>query len=82
MSTAALTPPAPASAADASDWARALLERQLWILGQLAEGGLEIARAIERSAIEREAADRATAPRGASGPTSPWPMPAWRGRCA
>jgi len=41
---------APESAADASDWARALLERQLWVLGQLAEGGLEIARAIERQA--------------------------------
>ena len=41
---------APESAADASDWARALLERQLSVLGQLAEGGLEIARAIERQA--------------------------------
>jgi hypothetical protein len=56
MTVSTLTPPgptqpvAPASAADASDWARALLERQLWILGQLAEGGLEIARAIEREA--------------------------------
>ena len=56
MTTATLTPPgptqaaAPASAAAAPDWARALLERQLWVLGQLAEGGLEIARAIERQA--------------------------------
>jgi hypothetical protein len=53
MTAATLTPPAPAQPAQpagASDWARALLERQLWILGQLAEGGLEIARAIERQA--------------------------------
>jgi hypothetical protein len=58
--TATLTPPqptqpgAPTSAA-AQDWARALLERQLWILGQLAEGGLEFARAIERQATSGEA---------------------------
>jgi hypothetical protein len=54
MSTATHTPPAPplplAPATPAPEWARALLERQLWILGQLAEGGLEIARAIERQA--------------------------------
>ena len=52
MPTAAPTPPQPAAptGAAAADWARALLERQLWILGQLAEGGLEIARAIERQA--------------------------------
>ena len=43
---------APACADDAEDWARPLLERQLWILGQLAEGGLEIARAIERQATD------------------------------
>jgi len=48
----AATPPQPAAptGAPAPDWARALLERQLWVLGQLAEGGLEIARAIERQA--------------------------------
>ena len=56
MTVATLPPPtptqaaAPAGGADAPDWARAVLERQLWILGQLAEGGLEIARAIERQA--------------------------------
>ncbi len=56
MTTETLTPSqptqtaAPASAAAPEDWARALLERQLWILGQLAEGGLEIARALERQA--------------------------------
>jgi len=53
MTAAALAPPPPAQpagAAEAPEWARALLERQLWILGQLAEGGLEIARAVERQA--------------------------------
>jgi hypothetical protein len=51
--TVALTSPQTAQTdapESASDWARALLERQLWVLGQLAEGGLEIARAIERQA--------------------------------
>jgi hypothetical protein len=59
MTAATLTPPQPAqpgapTSAAAQDWARALLERQLWILGQLAEGGLEIARAIERQATSGE----------------------------
>jgi hypothetical protein len=55
---------APARADDAYDWARPLLDRQLWILGQLAEGGLEIARAIERAATDKGADDavRAAAP--------------------
>jgi hypothetical protein len=55
---------APACADDAGDWARPLLERQLWILGQLAEGGLEIARAIERAATDEGSDDavRAAAP--------------------
>ena len=48
--SAAATPPQPTAPAAARDLARALLERQLWGLGQLAEGGLEIARAIERQA--------------------------------
>ncbi|HVY32947.1 MAG TPA: hypothetical protein VG960_00875 [Caulobacteraceae bacterium] len=43
--------------APAPDLARALLERQLWVLGQLAEGGLEIARAIERRATSDESPD-------------------------
>ncbi|HVY33180.1 MAG TPA: hypothetical protein VG960_02045 [Caulobacteraceae bacterium] len=43
--------------AAAPDLARALLERQLWVLGQLAEGGLEIARAIERRATSDESED-------------------------
>jgi hypothetical protein len=50
MTTATHTPPGPTQTTPAPEWARALLERQLWILGQLAEGGLEIARAIERQA--------------------------------
>ena len=55
--------PACAEAAD-KDWARGLLERQLWMLGQLAEGGLEIARSIERAATDQgaDAAVRAAAP--------------------
>ncbi|HVY34383.1 MAG TPA: hypothetical protein VG960_08170 [Caulobacteraceae bacterium] len=48
----------PTSAA-VGDMARALLERQLGILGQLAEGGLEIARAIEREATQAGSAKRA-----------------------
>ncbi len=51
--------PAPPQPADASDWARVLLERQLWILGQLAEGGLEIARALERQATGGGSGDAA-----------------------
>ncbi len=57
MSTTTQAPPqtatvaAPTSAA-VGDMARTLLERQLWMLGQLAEGGLEIARAIEREATQ------------------------------
>ena len=46
---------APPCADDADDWARALLERQLWMLGRLAEVGLEIAQAIERQATSDEA---------------------------
>jgi hypothetical protein len=46
------TLPHPSESDAADDWARRLLERQLWILGQLAEGGLEIARAIERQATD------------------------------
>ena len=44
------SPRSEASAEDGADWARPLLERQLWVLGQLAEGGLQVARAIERQA--------------------------------
>lgn len=38
----------------AADWARPVLERQLWMLGQLAEVGLEMARAIGRQATQAE----------------------------
>jgi hypothetical protein len=62
------------SAAEPADgWARAMLERQLWILGQLAEGGLEIARAIERQATKREATD-AEAPPPRDGVRSDLPL--------
>src|ERR1700749_5138432 len=44
------TAPNNAAACGVGDWARPLLERQLWVLGELAEGGLEVARAIERQA--------------------------------
>ncbi|HVY33958.1 MAG TPA: hypothetical protein VG960_06010 [Caulobacteraceae bacterium] len=58
MTVAAQTPPQPTTTnAPAPDLARALLERQLWVLGQLAEGGLEIARAIERRATSDESPD-------------------------
>jgi len=62
MTVAAQTPPQPAAtgvtaSAAAGDLARALLERQLWVLGQLADGGLEIARAIERRATSDESPD-------------------------
>ena len=43
--------------AGAPDLARTLLERQLWVLGQLAEGGLEIARAIEHRATSDDSED-------------------------
>ena len=63
------------------DWARPLLERQLEMLGRLAEDGLEISRAIARQAA---GAGRTTVSRPRTWPraTSPWPMPAWRERCA
>ncbi len=62
MTVATQTPPQPAttgvpSNAAAPDLARAQLERQLWVLGHLAEGGLEIARAIEQRAISDESPD-------------------------
>ncbi len=62
MTVAAQTPLQPATTAvpanaAAPELARTLLERQLWVLGQLAEGGLEIARAIERRAISDESPD-------------------------
>ena len=45
------------SEAPAEDWARPLLERQLWILGRLAEDGLQISRAIARQATGAGADD-------------------------
>ncbi len=62
MTVATQTPPQPATtgvpaSAAVPDLARAQLERQLWVLGQLAEGGLEIARAIERRATSDESPD-------------------------
>jgi hypothetical protein len=54
MSTAALLPealPAPGSV----DWARPMLDRQLQVLGRLAEAGLEIAVALETQAKGGEA---------------------------
>jgi hypothetical protein len=36
------------------DWARALPERQLAVLGRLAEDGLEIAQAIKRQAVQAD----------------------------
>ncbi len=56
MPAATQTLPQPTPTA-APDMARTLLERQLWVLGQLAEGGLEIARAIERRATSDESPD-------------------------
>ena len=49
MSDAALLPETLPAAASA-DWARPLLERQLQVLGRLAEAGLEIAVALEAQA--------------------------------
>ena len=62
MTVATQTPRQPAmtaapTSAAVGDLARALLERQLWVLGQLAEGGLEIARAIEHRATSDESPD-------------------------
>ncbi len=52
------TPPIPEPAPD-SDWARPLIERQLALLGRLAEAGLEIALAVERQATGQQAQDEA-----------------------
>jgi hypothetical protein len=49
MSTAALLPET-LPAAGSADWARPMLERQLQMLGRLAEAGLEIALALEAQA--------------------------------
>ncbi|HTK35650.1 MAG TPA: hypothetical protein VL358_10260 [Caulobacteraceae bacterium] len=54
MSTAAFLPEALPAAAPA-DWARPLVERQLAVLGRLAEAGLEIAVALEAQAKGGEA---------------------------
>jgi hypothetical protein len=54
MSAAALLPQA-LPAAGPADWARPLVERQLQILGRLAEAGLEIAVALEAQAKGGEA---------------------------
>ncbi len=53
------TQPAPA---DGGDWARAMLERDLEILGELAEDGLAWSKAIQRQGI-RQAEAEAPAPR-------------------
>jgi hypothetical protein len=59
-STAQAEPPAPAGAA-----ARGLIERQLWVLGRLAEAGLNVALAIERQAMAAaDAEDPEAAPAG------------------
>jgi hypothetical protein len=47
--------PAPAEAAAG---ARALIERQLWVLGRLAEAGLNLALAIERQGTAERTAER------------------------
>jgi hypothetical protein len=50
--------PSPADAADAPrDWARPILDRQLALLGRLAEAGLQIAVALERQATGKADAD-------------------------
>ncbi len=54
MSAAALLPET-LSAAGPADWARPLVERQLQMLGRLAEAGLEIAVALEAQAKGGEA---------------------------
>jgi hypothetical protein len=46
-----MTAPSDAPASDAGDWARPLMERQLWVAGRLAEVGLNVALAIERQAM-------------------------------
>ena len=51
-----------ADPAPAGDQARGLIERQLQILGRLAEAGLNIALAIERQAMGAEAAQPEAAP--------------------
>jgi len=62
-STTQAEPPAPAAAAAA----RGLIERQLWVLGRLAEAGLNVALAIERQAMaaaDAGAGDPEAAPAG------------------
>jgi hypothetical protein len=54
MSAAALLPEA-LPAAGSADWARPMVERQLQVLGRLAEAGLEIAVALEAQAKGGEA---------------------------
>ena len=49
---------AEASTDPAPDWARPLIERQLALLGRLAEAGLEIALAVERQATGQRAEDQ------------------------
>jgi hypothetical protein len=43
------------AASDPADWARPVLDRQLQVLGELAEIGLELARAVEAQAKQPEA---------------------------
>jgi hypothetical protein len=53
----ASAPSAPQAADPAPAAARALIERQLWVLGRLAEAGLNVALAIERQATAAAAPD-------------------------
>lgn len=66
MSNAFPAPPpkcdTPDGAKAAQDWARSVVERQLAILGQLAEDGLQIVQAIKRQAMGESAPDGAAAP--------------------
>jgi hypothetical protein len=50
--TTAPTPAESQAPAKAAETARALIERQLWMLGRLAEAGLNVALAIERQALD------------------------------
>jgi hypothetical protein len=63
MSTPA-SPAADLDAAPSPDWARALADRQLAVLGDLAELGLDVARTIERQSSASAARDAAAEVQG------------------
>ncbi|CAN7241240.1 hypothetical protein LJR219_000959 [Phenylobacterium sp. LjRoot219] len=77
----ASAPPAP-EADDQAPAPRALIERQLWVLGRLAEAGLNVALAIERQATAAAPPHAAEAPEAAEPPATPAPGPVVQGDVA